>query len=159
MSAGMSVSPYWFEAGEGERHLQQGDQRYMLKASAQSTGSGFSLFEVESRRGSAPPMHMHRKEDEAFYILDGEIRVRVGDRDLEARPGTWIYAPRDVPHGYVVRSLTARHLSFAFPAGFEHFLEAVQTAHQSAAEEPPLERMVELAQQYGISIMGPPLTL
>ena len=66
-------------------------------------------------RGSGPPPHVHEREDEAFYVLEGSYEVTVGNDRFDAREGFFIYAPRTVPHSYVVRAAPARHLGFVFP--------------------------------------------
>ena len=78
--------------------------------------------ESEWRRS---PLHVHQREDEAFYVLEGEYTVFVGDEAIAGIPGTWVWGPRDVPHGYQVHSPHGRHLSLTMPAGFEAFFEEV----------------------------------
>jgi quercetin dioxygenase-like cupin family protein len=75
--------------------------------------------EVASPSGAAPPLHVHHREDEAFYILEGEYTVFVGDEMVSGVPGTWVWGPKDVPHGYQVHSPRGRHVSLTMPAGSE----------------------------------------
>ncbi len=67
---------------------------------------------------------MHHREDEAFWILEGELTFQVGDETIKASPGSFLYGPRDVPHGYTVDSGPARMLFLLSPAGFEEFIYA-----------------------------------
>jgi hypothetical protein len=79
-----------------------------VKASGAQTGGSFGLVEVSTPQGSGPPPHVH--EDEAFYVLEGGYEMTVGNDRFDAREGCFIFAPRRVPHGYVVRAAPARHL-------------------------------------------------
>jgi mannose-6-phosphate isomerase-like protein (cupin superfamily) len=66
------------------------------------------------------PLHLHHHEDEAFYILDGQIRFRRGDEVFTAKPGEFVFGPREVPHCYKVLDGGARALVLITPAGLEH---------------------------------------
>ena len=91
-------------------------QTITLLASASDTNGVLGAVEVASPSGAAPPLHVHHREDEAFYILEGEYTVFVGDEAIAGVPGTWVWGPRDVPHGYQVHSPRGRHLSLTTPA-------------------------------------------
>jgi quercetin dioxygenase-like cupin family protein len=82
-------------------------------ATAQQTGGLFSLMEERLPQGAEPPPHVHRREDESFLILDGELTVRSGDRIFRARSGSFVYCPRDVPHLLTVESAGVRMLTCA----------------------------------------------
>jgi quercetin dioxygenase-like cupin family protein len=101
--------PFWLEMDGGDT-VQFLDQVYRMKASGAQTGGLFRLVEVSTPQGSGPPPHVHEREDEAFYVLEGSYEVTVGDDRFDAREGSFIFAPRGVPHGYVIRAAPARHL-------------------------------------------------
>jgi quercetin dioxygenase-like cupin family protein len=94
-------------------------QTITVLASAGDTNGG--AVEVASPSGAAPPLHVHHREDEAFYVLEGEYTVFVGDEVISGVPGTWVWGPRDVPHCYQVHSRRGGHLSLTMPGGFEAF--------------------------------------
>src|ERR1043165_7373739 len=76
-----------------------------IKARAEDTGG--ALGAVEGRfpyRGYGPALHVHSREDEAIYGVEGQIRFRVGDDEFVARPGTWVWQPRGVPQAFSVES-------------------------------------------------------
>jgi hypothetical protein len=106
-------------------------------------------------------LHVHHREDEAFYVLDGGIRFRLGDEQFTAGPGTFVFGPRDVAHCFKVLDGGARALVLISPAGLEHmFLEGGQPVLDPSA--PPardydLEHVKVLAGKYGFHIVGPPL--
>lgn len=130
----------------------------------EDTGGAWSLVEFEGPRGDMPPLHVHTREEEAFYVLEGELSLFLGGERLRLSPGECAVAPRGVPHVYRVESERARWLVVCSPAGFEDFVAAVA---EPAAEEalppgPPRvdpERVAAAAAQAGIELLGPPGTL
>lgn len=128
----------------------------ILKATGAETDGRFALAEVYVTQEGAPPPHIHHNEDEAFYVIEGEITVQVGDRTLKGTPGSFLWLPRDVPHSYQVDSAPyARVLFFFFPAGFEGFIRATSVPAPSLTPPPASEAIVDfeqimaLADQYG----------
>jgi quercetin dioxygenase-like cupin family protein len=123
-----------------------------------------AVVEIEGRRGDMPPLHVHRREDEVFYVLDGELSVHTPDGSVQLRAGEAFFAPRDIPHVYRIESATARWLGIATPAGFDDF---VREAGEPASEEvlPPEgrvhdpARLAEIAARHGIELLGPPGTM
>src|SRR5687768_12765685 len=97
----------------------------VLKAPAAATGGRISVAEQVMPEGSSPPLHVHHREDEAFYVLEGQITCRAGDRTLLAPAGSFVWLPRDVPHTFRVDSPTARIITLCVPGGFEAFFEAI----------------------------------
>ena len=101
-----------------------------------------------------PPLHVHRNEDEGFYVLEGELTLWVGDDKHVLRAGESILAPRAVPHTVRV-DRDARWLVTSTPAGFEAFVRAVGST-EPQADLPSPEELVRVASQHGIEILGPP---
>src|SRR5262249_14231770 len=66
---------------------------------------GVSIVEAAAPYGDSPPLHVHRAEDEIFHVLEGELRLHVGGRDLRVGAGETALAPQAVPHSYRVESL------------------------------------------------------
>jgi glyoxylate utilization-related uncharacterized protein len=103
---------------------------------------------------------VHHNEDEAFYVYEGEITVYVGGEKSKAEPGTWVYGPREVPHGFRIEGASpARFLLLYTPAGFEqYFVEVGEPAKGLTLppEEPPnMERLMSVSPKYHIEILGP----
>ena len=134
---------------------------YQVKARAEDTGGALGLVEGSLYQGFSPPLHIHRREDEAFYVLEGEIRFRQGDDEFVAGAGAWIWAPRGVPHTFKVESERARALILVTPGGFERmFEEGGIPAGESA--EPPVqeydpEEAVAMSKRFGFEVVGPQL--
>jgi quercetin dioxygenase-like cupin family protein len=128
------------------------------------SGGTLAVVELEGRRGDMPPLHVHRREDETFYVLEGRLSLHLPDGSIELGPGEAAFAPKDVPHVYRVESETARWLGIAAPSGFDAF---VRDAGEPAPEHvlPPQgrvhdpARLAEIAAGYGIELLGPPGTL
>jgi uncharacterized cupin superfamily protein len=95
-----------------------------IKARAEDTGGALGV--VEGRllgEGYGPPLHIHRREDEAIYVLEGQIRFRVRDNEFVAGPGAWVWQPRDVPQAFSLESDSARVLVVFTPGGMERMFE------------------------------------
>lgn len=155
------VAPIALNAGEGEARWFLGTL-VTLKSSAQTTGGCVSVMENLAPQGSGSPLHVHRREDEWFYVMEGELTFWVGGETILAPAGAFVYGPRDIPHTFTVTSPEARFLLVVEPAGFEGFMLALSEPAQTlsippAATEPPdMAAMVAKAAEYGIEIVGPP---
>ena len=108
-----------------------------------------------------PPLHVHRRDDETFYVLEGELTLFVAGEQIVLGPGQAALAPRDVPHAYRVESEEARWLVITTPAGFDAFVREV--AEPAPADElPPAGRpfdpavLGQAAANVGIEILGAP---
>ena len=88
-------------------------------AEKKDTNGAFCLVEVTLAPGSNPPPHVHSREDELFYVLEGEFDVYAGEDALNAEAGHCVFLPRFMPHTFVVRSPWLRLLTLFTPAGLE----------------------------------------
>ncbi len=110
---------------------QEGDRTWSLnhlttlKAGHADTNGVMGVLEVLVDKNGEPPPHVHHGEDEAFYVLDGQVTVYVGEEVLEAPRGAFVFAPRDVPHRFTVDSHQARLLVVLTPGGFEQFFSEI----------------------------------
>ena len=144
------VQPLWFVDNLVRFHID-GD----------AGGGMLALAEERGRRGTMPPLHVHHRDDEAFYVIDGELSLFVGGEQLSLGSGQAALAPREVPHSYRVESEEAHWLLITTPAGFESFVREV--AEPAPGEQlPPAGRphdpavLAEAAAKVGIEILGPP---
>jgi quercetin dioxygenase-like cupin family protein len=133
-----------------------------LKAHHGSTGGALGLVEARFPAGFGPPLHVHHHEDEALYVLDGELRCRLGDQERTAGPGELVFGPRELPHTFKAGPGGARALVLITPAGLEQmFQEGGVPAHDTTAppaEDYDVEKVTALAAKYGFDVIGPPLT-
>jgi mannose-6-phosphate isomerase-like protein (cupin superfamily) len=144
------VQPLWFI-----------DNLVHIHVDSEQSGGTLALTELRSRRGEMPPLHVHHRDDETFYVVDGELSLFVGREHVILGPGQAALAPRGVPHSYRVESDEVRRLVTNTPAGFEAFIRAV--AEPAPVEElPPPGRpldaaaLARAAAEVGIEILGPP---
>ena len=105
----MSLHPYANARDDAPAYWALGTL-LSVRATAEQTGGAYSLMEEVMPRGSEPPPHVHHRDDEAFYLLEGALTVRVGDEEFTAEPGAFVFCPRDVPHLLTVESDVARML-------------------------------------------------
>src|SRR6516225_9237162 len=130
-------------------------------ATAEDTQGKFALIEAVARKGNVPPPHIHHREEETFYVLEGEMTVSVGDRTIKATPGTMVCLPRDVAHSFVIDSEQGRVLILLTPAGlegwFKEFSEPASAMTLPPQVEVPhgdIQRMLESSPRYGIEIVS-----
>ena len=123
------VSAYELPAERGER-LRFGDVEIVVKASADTTGGAFTIFEENDPVDT--PLHVHQHEDELFYVLEGEHVFQVGNQEFRAGPGGLVFAPRGVPHAQRrVVPRAGRVLVLTSPAGFEGFFRELAAADRA----------------------------
>ena len=147
--------------GEGTAIWFQGN-RITLQATADSTGGAFGLVESMVAPGYSPPLHIHDREDETFWVLEGEVTIQCGDRTFRATPGACAFLPRGVPHTFVVEgSVPARMLGILTPGGGEaFFVEGGLPAEREGLPGPtPLDvdHLRRVAIHFGNRIVGPPM--
>ena len=134
---------------------------YRIKARGSATGGAIGIVDATLYRGFGPALHVHRDEDEAFYVLEGQIRFRVQDDEFVGGPGRWVWAPRDIPHTFTVESETARTLILFTPGGFEGMFEAggvpVSESPGPPVQEYDLEHTLTVADRFGMQVVGPRL--
>ena len=130
--------------------VEVGGDPFIFKVVSANTGGAYSLVEVTVGL-HGPPLHVHRNEDEAWYVLDGDFEMRIGERIVRATPGSLVFGPKGVPHHYTKLSEGPGKLLEIFsPAGFERCFEEL-------AGLTDVGRMREIALQYQMEILGPPI--
>jgi quercetin dioxygenase-like cupin family protein len=156
-----SVAPIALAQGEGEALWAFGGL-IDVKASSETTAGRVMVTETLAGRGAGSPLHVHHREDEWFYVLEGKLTFWVGGEVIEAPAGSFVYGPRDVPHTFTVSSEEARFLLVTEPAGLEGMLRALGQPAPSLTIPPPptqppdMERIVRVLADHGIEILGPP---
>lgn len=125
--------------------------------SGKDTGGAFSLIHGYEIKGLEPPPHIHSREDESFYLLEGEITYKAGDKVMKAGKGNWVFLPRGIQHSFQVITEQAEVLIHLSPGGFEnYFIEMSEPAREliipPRPQGPPdVKRIIETASRYGIS--------
>jgi quercetin dioxygenase-like cupin family protein len=131
-----------------------------IKATAADTGGQLTIVEVTEPPGAEAPLHVHHREDEGFWILDGEVTLYVGDETIEASAGDFAWGPRDIPHRYTVGPNGCRMLFICVPGGFEGLVTEMSVPAESRTlpppsdEEPDMERVAAIAEKYGAELLA-----
>ncbi len=153
-------TPFVLRKGEGQSVWSLGG-RFTMKVAEADAGGRFALVEALAFRATEPPLHIHHKEDEAWYVLDGHMTFYVGDAVLEADAGSFVFAPSGIAHTFTVDVEPTRVLVLASPAGFERF--ASELGQPATSDKPPADLAVPspdvlgpVAGRYGIEVVGPP---
>ena len=134
---------------------------FTFLAEGKDTGGRVTVIEFAPKRGLEPPPHTHTKEDEAYYVIDGEVTFRVGDESFEARPGSYVFLPRGIQHEWHIHTPEARVLMIFMPSGMEDFFKALadpvegDDLHNAPQTRPNMAQMRALADEYGL-IFPPP---
>ena len=150
LSTGYSLSPT-----EGERIWIVGDTM-TLKATGESTGGSLVLLENLTAPGGGPPPHLHLREDEFFYVLDGTFEIRIGDERHTVSAGGFAFVPRGTVHNFRnVTDVPARILVGFTPAGMEGFFResgrpATDDGPAPALDDDEIARTMVAAPKYGV---------
>ena len=116
-------------------------------ASADANGA-YSFVEIVSEPGDGTPLHVHQKEDEYLFVLEGTARVAVGDKVFDAEAGTMVTLPKNIPHAWGNRSdLRLRIAGICYPGGIE---EAPRIVAGGGLIDVPA-----LAERFGVVALGP----
>jgi len=154
-----SPSPITLGPDEGEV-LWFLDFLTTVKASGEETDGGLTVMEQIAPFGAGSPLHVHRREDEAFWILEGDVTFEVGDAVIEARAGDYAFGPRDVPHRYRVGEAGCRMLFICAPGGFEGLVREMSRPAESRTLPPPMTeppdmaRIAAIAEAHGCELLG-----
>ena len=141
----------------------RGQQRWFfgmlaeVKASAADTGGQYTLLEMTAPAGLQTPLHVHYREDEGFYVLDGSVTIEVGEETVELGPGQHAFGPRDIPHRFTVGPDGARMIWVLTPSGFEDFVEEVSAPAETPTVPPasvlPPENAAEIVLRHGMELL------
>jgi quercetin dioxygenase-like cupin family protein len=150
---------YALAGGEGERIWIVGDTM-TLKATTESTGGGLMLLENLTAPGGGPPPHIHTREDEFWYVLDGRFEIRIGDEVHTVGPGGFAYARRGTIHNFRnVADTPSRVLVGFTPAGMEGFFRESGRPASDDGPAPPVDddeiaRTMAAAPKYGVEAVA-----
>jgi quercetin dioxygenase-like cupin family protein len=156
-----ALRPYANHHEEGEKLSFFGSLTW-IKATSEQTGGALGLIEHIVPPGAGSPWHVHHNEDESFYIIEGEILFIVGEEQqrITAGAGTFVFGPRDIPHGFKNASaVPARMLLQTTPGGFEQFAlalaEPAPASGFAQAGPPDMGKVMAEAAKYNVEILGP----
>ena len=147
---GLVVAP-----GEGTQYGRAGAWTLTTKAGNDDTGGAYTCQEMTvAAHFPGVALHVHHNEDEAMYVLAGEVTARVGEQTHTLRIGAFILMPRDVPHAFANPSDTeARVLVINSPGAVELYFEETAALAQTMGGQLDMPKQVALARQYGIEFV------
>jgi quercetin dioxygenase-like cupin family protein len=151
---------YGYQAGEGRRLWIVGDTM-TFKATAAQTGGSMAAVEVLAAPGGGPPPHIHRNEDEMWFVIDGEFEILAGEETLRLAAGGFAFVPRGTLHRFENVSDTPSRVLIVFtPGGFEGFffeagLPVVEGEEAPAPGPEEIERTRNAAPRYGLELQWP----
>ncbi|MHA6780317.1 cupin domain-containing protein [Pseudonocardia saturnea] len=151
---GNSVTPFAVQPGEGQVLETPTGDSVTVKADTPRTNGSLTIVELTVGPGSGPALHRHLREDEVWYVLDGEFRFKAGDAMLRAATGGMAFGPRGTPHNFQnIGATPGRLLIITSPSGLERFFE------QSAALPGPVgaDALAAVGHANWIEFVGPPL--
>jgi mannose-6-phosphate isomerase-like protein (cupin superfamily) len=138
------------------------DHRMTVLISGEQTNNAYAVLEAFILPGGGPPPHIHHREDELFYVLDGDITIFAGEQTVRASDGTCVHIPLGAVHTFKNEgSRPARMLVTYTPAGVEDFfIKAGTPGRHGDGTAPPvmqetLERLQAYAPQYNVEVLPP----
>lgn len=151
------------EPGGGDHHFFL-NHLASVKVSAGESATRMSAVEFTAPRGFGPPLHLHRSEDEIMYVIDGEIRLDLGDESQVVTGGAVVSLPHGIPHVFQVLSDEARFLTVTSGATahptFDAFVRALGVPTDPTALPAPVEidpgHVARVCADHGIEVLGPP---
>jgi quercetin dioxygenase-like cupin family protein len=133
-----TLEPQAVRKGEGEARWWFGALAE-IKATAADTGGQMTIVEVTEPPGMEAPLHVHHRDDEGFWVLEGDVSFEVGDETIEASAGDYVFGPREIPHRFTVGDGGCRMLFILVPGGIEDVIRATSEPALSRTLPPPPE--------------------
>ena len=160
-NAAQALEPLAIRNNEGEARWWFGALAE-IKATAANTGGLMSIVEVTEPPGAEAPLHVHHRDDEGFWVLEGNVTFEVGDTTIEASAGDYVFGPRDIPHRFTAGDQGCRMLFILVPGGIEDVIRATsEPAPRRTLPPPPdaeptpeeLERLRAIIKEHGYELL------
>lgn len=154
-----TLAPFFTPDDGGEARWWMGSLA-VIRATAAQTDGQMSIIDVTEPPGAEAPWHVHRNEDEGFWVLEGDVTFEVGESTIEASVGDYALGPRGIPHRFTVGENGCRMLFIFTPGGFEALLRemsepaSARTLPPPSTEEPDVERIAAIAARHGNEFLG-----
>jgi len=129
-----------------------------VKISSHDTGGAYAVMEASTPPSSGPPLHLHQREDEWWYILEGNFLFEIDDNSVHAGPGDTVFAPRGSRHTFQnIGTALARTLVTVVPGGLDLFFQEVDATVPSDTLPDPAV-ILPIFRKYRLELLGPPLS-
>jgi mannose-6-phosphate isomerase-like protein (cupin superfamily) len=146
------------DAGRTDAPLNVVGEQTLVKVSASDSGGQLAFFHLTAPPMSGPALHVHSREDELFYVLEGELVFEVDGERFTVGPGSTVYLRAGVVHRYQnFTTRDARLLIATTPGAFSEFFVELSAA-TPAGGMPDLDVLRSLAHRYGMTVLGPPMS-
>ena len=143
-ASAQALEPLAVRSDEGEAWWWFGNLA-VIKTTADETAGQLTIVEITAPPGLQVPLHVHRRDDEGFWILEGNVTFEVGGATIEARAGDYAFGPRNIPHRYTVGNDGCRMLFIMVPGGLEDLIRETGEPAPSRTV-PPLPEPLDPAQ-------------
>jgi quercetin dioxygenase-like cupin family protein len=157
----MPDQPTIRQATEGKTIGVVGDV-YRFLATGDDTGGKYATWEAIVPPGGGPPPHVHSREVESFYVIEGEVTFRSGDQQIVATAGMFVNMPMGVPHSFKNESDRPAKMTISVvPAGLEKmFFEIGVPLEPGATTSPPpsqeqIDKLIRISTRYGVELLKP----
>jgi quercetin dioxygenase-like cupin family protein len=131
----------------------------VIKTTAAETGGQLTIIDVTNPPRFEAPRHVHHRDDEGFWILEGSAIIEVGDTTIEASAGDYVFGPRDIPHRYTAGDAGCRMLFIMVPGGMEEVVRATsvpaagRTLPPPPATEPDMDAIRAVVKEHGYELL------
>lgn len=158
LTNGMQTKPYVIRAAEGRfdelYHIM--GMELSLKVSGKDTDNELTMYYGTYKKNDGPPLHVHYKQDEQFFVVEGEFLLQVGTEKYTLKSGDTIFLPRNVPHTFLTLSDTGRMFFQTNPSGkTEDFFKKLSQAGPSVT----MDEVQKIHLEHDLSIVGPRLSV
>ena len=152
-----SSTPFAVQAGDGTRLETPTGAFVQVKTGSSDTGGALSILELHDQPGNGPARHVHTREDEVWWVLQGSYRVKVGDEMFQLSEGGMAWGPRGTPHAFQnVGAAPGRLLIITTPGGVEAFFQRFADLLPGPVDQ---EVLAAVGQPSEIDFVGPPLAV
>lgn len=152
------LAPLAVSGDEGEARWWFGTLA-VIKTTAADTGGRLTIIDVTNPPGFEAPLHVHHRDDEGFWILEGSATIEVGDTTIEVSAGDYAFGPRDIPHRYTAGESGCRMLFIMVPGGMEGVVRATSEPAASRTlppppdEEPDMDAIKAIVKEHGYELL------
>ncbi len=151
------LEPFAEALADGSRLLSPTGARVHIMAHTGNTGGALTVMEIESPPKDGPAVHVHSREDEVWYVVEGTYRFKAGDAMFHLSAGGMAFGPRGVPHGFQnIGDDPGRLLIITTPSGLERFFEDFDALLPGPLDP---QALATVGQASGIEFVGPPLSV
>jgi quercetin dioxygenase-like cupin family protein len=147
------AEPVFQRSGEGGALGNPLGGEVVFKVRGEQTDGSLTAFETVVAAGEGPPLHTHANEDESLFVLDGDVRFKLGNHVTVGPAGSFVFVPRGMPHTFQnVGDEPARMLIHFTPSGMERFFDRF-----AALEAPDAGAFKSVGAGVGMDVVGPPV--